>query len=108
MLLIFKKFCFFIPATFALNFFSSIVVLFYNLGKGRFPRQQVQLPETNEHSDPNAVFQKFQALKNLDPHKFPFIPMESVRVATNDFSDSNKLGQGGFGPVYKVIAYTYE
>lgn len=25
-----------------------------------------------------------------------------IRVATNDFSDSNKLGQGGFGIVYKV------
>jgi hypothetical protein len=22
--------------------------------------------------------------------------------ATNDFSDYNKLGEGGFGPVYKV------
>ncbi|KAK7343545.1 hypothetical protein VNO77_12355 [Canavalia gladiata] len=26
---------------------------------------------------------------------------DTVRVATDDFSDSNKLGQGGFGPVYK-------
>ncbi|KAG9454225.1 hypothetical protein H6P81_007129 [Aristolochia fimbriata] len=25
----------------------------------------------------------------------------TLRVATNDFSDTNKLGQGGFGPVYK-------
>lgn len=26
----------------------------------------------------------------------------SIRVATNDFSSENKLGQGGFGPVFKV------
>jgi hypothetical protein len=26
----------------------------------------------------------------------------TLRNATNNFSDKNKLGQGGFGPVYKV------
>ena len=28
--------------------------------------------------------------------------MNTVRAATDNFSISNKLGQGGFGPVYKV------
>jgi len=27
----------------------------------------------------------------------------TIRVATKNFSDANKLGQGGFGVVYKVI-----
>lgn len=27
----------------------------------------------------------------------------TIEVATDYFSDSNKLGQGGFGAVYKVI-----
>lgn len=27
---------------------------------------------------------------------------ESVRIATDNFSEANKLGQGGFGPVYKA------
>ena len=26
----------------------------------------------------------------------------TIRAATNEFSDSNKLGHGGFGTVYKV------
>ncbi|KAI5424446.1 hypothetical protein KIW84_030583 [Lathyrus oleraceus] len=34
---------------------------------------------------------------------FPFIDIGSLCVATKNFSDSNKLGQGGFGPVYKGI-----
>jgi len=33
---------------------------------------------------------------------FPFIDLASLRVATRNFTDSNKLGEGGFGPVYKV------
>ena len=33
----------------------------------------------------------------------PFYDLESIRVATNNFSNENKLGQGGYGPVYKVI-----
>jgi hypothetical protein len=27
----------------------------------------------------------------------------TIRVATENFSDANRLGQGGFGAVYKVI-----
>ncbi|XP_010931363.1 cysteine-rich receptor-like protein kinase 15 [Elaeis guineensis] len=29
--------------------------------------------------------------------------LETLRTVTNNFSDANKLGQGGFGPVYKGI-----
>ncbi|XP_042475044.1 G-type lectin S-receptor-like serine/threonine-protein kinase At4g03230 [Macadamia integrifolia] len=31
----------------------------------------------------------------------PFFDFESIVAATQDFSNLNKLGQGGFGPVYK-------
>uniref|UniRef100_A0A7N2MA81 Non-specific serine/threonine protein kinase n=1 Tax=Quercus lobata TaxID=97700 RepID=A0A7N2MA81_QUELO len=37
----------------------------------------------------------------------PSYDLESIRVATNNFSDENKLGQGGYGPVYKVISATF-
>lgn len=30
---------------------------------------------------------------------------QELRVATNDFSPSSKIGEGGFGSVYKVHAY---
>ncbi|PON80482.1 Tyrosine-protein kinase [Parasponia andersonii] len=31
----------------------------------------------------------------------PFFKLESILAATDNFSDVNKLGQGGYGPVYK-------
>lgn len=33
-----------------------------------------------------------------------FIRLKTLEAATDGFSDSNRLGQGGFGPVYKVQA----
>lgn len=43
-----------------------------------------------------------------DKVKFEELPVyefEKLAIATKDFDLSNKLGQGGFGPVYKVIIY---
>jgi len=34
--------------------------------------------------------------------KLPLFSLVSVSAATNNFSDTNKLGEGGFGPVYKA------
>ena len=42
--------------------------------------------------------------KNID---LPFFDLEEILAATDDFSDANKLGEGGFGPVYKVIVLTF-
>lgn len=39
------------------------------------------------------------------PH-IAFFDMGMMLAATNNFSPSNKLGQGGFGLVYKVHIYS--
>jgi len=33
----------------------------------------------------------------------PTIPLTAVLHCTNNFSEASKLGEGGFGPVYKVL-----
>ena len=34
--------------------------------------------------------------------ELPFFNLATIATTTNNFSSNNKLGEGGFGPVYKV------
>lgn len=40
----------------------------------------------------------------------PIFDFATVVAATNNFSNANMIGEGGFGPVYKVteVIYIYE
>ena len=37
-----------------------------------------------------------------DDGEIHYFDFTTILTATNNFSDDNKLGEGGFGPVYKV------
>ena len=37
-----------------------------------------------------------------DGGEMHYFNLTTIQIATNNFSDANKLGEGGFGPVYKV------
>ncbi|KAI3517264.1 hypothetical protein L1887_16477 [Cichorium endivia] len=38
-----------------------------------------------------------------DLDELPFFSLNSIAKATNGFSINNKIGEGGFGPVYKIL-----
>lgn len=40
---------------------------------------------------------------NLDDVELPMFDLYTIAAATNNFDDANKLGQGGFGRVYKGV-----
>lgn len=52
------------------------------------------------HRDLDRVSSRKQEEEDAE---LPFLDLEAIAEATSGFSDENKLGQGGFGPVYKVI-----
>ena len=37
--------------------------------------------------------------------ELPIFDWKTIVDATDNFSEENKLGEGGFGPVYKVTLY---
>ena len=45
----------------------------------------------------------FDYLKDVKLHELPIFNLEELTTTTNDFHMANKLGQGGFGPIYKVM-----
>lgn len=52
--------------------------------------------------NPNQSFSRDIGEEDLE---LPLFDLVTIKVATNNFSLANKIGQGGFGLVYKVISY---
>ncbi|KAL9438078.1 hypothetical protein AB3S75_023864 [Citrus x aurantiifolia] len=66
-------------------------------------RKQIQLHKIGDANDTDFHYQHVQGRDNdLKAQDF-FIDLETLNLATSNFSDSNILGQGGFGPVYKGV-----
>ncbi|KAK6917363.1 Serine-threonine/tyrosine-protein kinase, catalytic domain [Dillenia turbinata] len=62
------------------------------------PQSPPQPPPPGELGDDHSNLGGDNEDKSKD---LPLVPLHIIRAATQEFSDENKLGQGGFGPVYK-------
>ncbi|KAM5580824.1 hypothetical protein ABKV19_010169 [Rosa sericea] len=58
------------------------------LDSERRVKELIETSEFNEEDDQKGI-------------DVPFFDLQSILEATDNFSDANKLGQGGYGPVYK-------
>lgn len=47
-------------------------------------------------------------LNQVKLQELPLFSLQELASATNNFHQSNKLGQGGFGPVYRVMVALVE
>ena len=62
------------------------------------------MQELGGNARPTTVYEKVHK-QNKDRqanHELQIFSFESISVATSNFSSENKLGEGGFGLVYKV------
>ncbi|KAK4590315.1 hypothetical protein RGQ29_020745 [Quercus rubra] len=69
----------------------------------RKKKQKLLIQEIGGNAIPSTVHDKVKK-QNKDGqarHELQIFSFESISVATNNFSTENKLGEGGFGPVYK-------
>ena len=69
-------------------------------GKMKENKERSDLIQTIDRSRDSLRLSKKHDLSEL-----PIFDFGTILAATNDFSPTNKLGQGGFGSVYKVITF---
>ena len=77
--------------------------------KNKIIKKPGNTTETTEHTElmrsNDSSTDTLQFSKQHDPSELPIFDFGTILDVTNHFSPTNKLGQGGFGSVYKVIAF---
>nr|GMC81477.1 cysteine-rich receptor-like protein kinase 10 [Ipomoea batatas] len=78
----------------AVGFTAYYLVHCYRRGNSNTELAQGSYPD----DDMSQLKQKFPGINNQE---LPLIDIQTIIEATDNFSDLNKLGEGGFGPVFK-------
>ncbi|KAG2688179.1 hypothetical protein I3760_09G083100 [Carya illinoinensis] len=91
-----------VSACLAMVLFASGIYCLAN--KKAWKRKEEFVCQRANNSNPSVSrfhHRNFQERYDPQAQDFPYIELSSIQAATDNFSDSNKLGEGGFGPVYK-------
>ncbi|XVE49801.1 hypothetical protein DITRI_Ditri01bG0111000 [Diplodiscus trichospermus] len=94
----------FLGVTAAMLLILSAAFAFYHRRRRRMVRRQGSLELSFLNSERRVLdFINSGGFREDDKKdiEVPYFDLESILVATDNFAESNKLGQGGFGPVYK-------
>ncbi|GAY67814.1 hypothetical protein CUMW_259510 [Citrus unshiu] len=59
--------------------------------------------KTGDDKGDDYSYKILRGKKKVESQGLPFFPLDLIHQATHNFSNENKLGEGGFGPVYKGI-----
>ena len=87
------------------NFFLKKINTLHVCELGERERKQKMLiQELAGNAIPSTVDDEGKKQNNdgKNSHELHVFSFESIYVATSNFTTENKLGEGGFGPVYKV------
>lgn len=80
----------------------TCVVLVLSTKPGSFQRSRDLLTTVQRKFSTNR---KNSGERNMDDIELPMFDFNTITMATDNFSEANKLGQGGFGIVYKVSCF---
>jgi len=85
--------------------YTKLSLLLLTIGVFSFNNTLDSVSAKKKGTDAEQIFKRVEALAGGSREKLKELPLFEFQVlatATDNFSLSNKLGQGGFGPVYKV------
>ncbi|KAM5552910.1 hypothetical protein ABKV19_025239, partial [Rosa sericea] len=88
----------------AIGFMSILVAIVFSLHRWRANQKHVELTARRLRSTSMIKIHRDgirEYIGKHDPSELKIYDFDSILIATDNFSITNKLGQGGFGPVYK-------
>ncbi|KAL9437312.1 hypothetical protein AB3S75_023216 [Citrus x aurantiifolia] len=97
-----------VPATLAPGPIPSATSKTGNTNEEKAKQQVVQFllsggGKTGDVKGDDYSYKILRGKKKVESQELPFFPLDLIHEASHNFSNENKLGEGGFGPVYKGI-----
>ncbi|XP_055960391.1 uncharacterized protein LOC126665234 [Mercurialis annua] len=80
---------------------AVIISMIYGFVKLRANQTMKKNATTSRDTSQPFMWRSPSDDKDKDPVELPLFDFHSILVATSNFDEQNKLGQGGYGPVYK-------